>query len=90
MRRGLRSWRKDLCIALLLIELGLDEAALEGGNDDRVGGEEGATDDDEQRERQLDADAAGDVHPSRKRYPAPRTVRINSGSRGSRSIFSRR
>ena len=82
--------RQDLRVGLLLIELGLDEAALERGHDDRVRGEERATDDDEQRQRQLDADAAGDGHPSRKRYPAPRTVRISSGSRGSCSIFSRR
>jgi len=49
-----------------------------------------AANDAEQRQRQLDADAARNAHPSRNRYPAPRTVRISSGSRDSTSIFSRR
>ena len=75
--------RQRLGVALLLVELRGDETPLERGDDDRVRREQGAADDPEQRQRELDADAAGDAHPSRKRYPAPRTVRISSGSRGS-------
>ena len=72
-----------LGVALQLIELRVDEPLLERRDHDRVGREERAADDAEQRQRQLDADAARDAHPSRKRYPAPRTVRISSGSRDS-------
>jgi hypothetical protein len=75
-------------VALQLVELRVDEAALERRHDDQVGHRERSCDHAEQRERQAEADAAD--HRSRKRYPTPRTVRINSGSRGSRSIFSRR
>ena len=42
--------REDLGVALLLVELGIDEPALEGRDDDPVGREERATDDDEQRQ----------------------------------------
>ena len=59
--------RERLGVALHLVELRLHEPALERRDDDDVRGEEGAADDPEQRQRQLDADAAGDAHPSRKR-----------------------
>ena len=82
--------REGLRVALLLVELCRDEPPFERGHDNRIRRQESAADDREQSQRQLDADAPGDAHPSRKRYPAPRTVRISSGSRDSCSIFSRR
>ena len=68
---------------------------LERRHDHQVRAAERAADDQEQRDRERRADPAREAHPavatpSRNRYPAPRTVRISSGSRASRSIFSRR
>ncbi len=54
-------------VRLELLELGVDQVALERGHDDRVRGEQGAADDADERQRQLDADATGEPHPSRKR-----------------------
>src|SRR4029077_7087268 len=44
----------------------------------------------QQREAELGPDALNEPPHGRKRYPTPRTVRMNSGSLGSRSSFSRR
>jgi hypothetical protein len=54
-------------VPLQLVELRRNKAPLQRRHHDRVRDEQRATDDSEQRQRQLDADAAGDRHPSRKR-----------------------
>jgi len=87
--------RGRLRVALQLVEPLRHEPALEGGDDHQIRAAQRAAHDQEQRDRQRRSDPAREAHPavarpSRNRYPAPRTVRISSGSRASRSIFSRR
>ena len=94
VRAGVRV-RGRLRVALELVEPLRHEPPLERRHDHQIRPAEGAAHDQEQRDRERRADPAREAHPavvtpSRNRYPAPRTVRISSGSRASRSIFSRR
>ena len=93
VRPGIRV-RGRLRVALELVEALRDESPLERRHDHQICTAERAAHDQEQRDRQRRANPAREAHPteapSRNRYPAPRTVRISSGSRASRSIFSRR
>ena len=79
--------RGRLRVALELVEALVHEPPLERRDDHQVRAAERAAHDQEQRDRQRRADPAREAHPavatpSRNRYPAPRTVRISSGSRG--------
>ena len=73
-----------------LVELGVDEVPLERRDDDQVDEDKGRRDDDREGQAETGADASKRIHRSRKRYPTPRTVRMYSGSAGSRSSFSRK
>ena len=82
-------------LALEVVEPLVDEAPLERRHDHQIRAAERAGHDREQRDRDRGPDTARESHPtdtapSRNRYPAPRTVRMSSGSPESRSIFSRR
>ncbi len=73
----------------------VDEPRLEPRHDGEVRDRHRNGDHDEEHQAELDAEALQRAHAvhgyrSRKRYPTPRTVKMNSGSRGSISIFSRR
>src|SRR5262245_59463189 len=76
--------------ALELREPRLGQPALERRDDDQVDESERAGQHEQERQAEACADAADEaLHRSRKRYPAPRTVRMYCGSAGSRSSFSR-
>ena len=73
-----------------LVELGVNQVPLERRDDDQVDEDERRRDHDREGQAETGADASKRVHRSRKRYPTPRTVRMYSGSAGSRSSFSRK
>jgi hypothetical protein len=73
-----------------LLQLGIDQVPLQRRHDDEVDEHERAGHHEREAQGQAAADAPEGIHRSRKRYPTPRTVRMYSGSAGSRSSFSRR
>ena len=67
------------------------QPVLQGRDDDQVDERPRSGEHDQEGKREARAHPAERLaHGSRKRYPTPRTVRTNCGSRGSRSSFSRR
>ena len=89
VRGGLVALRHRSHLTAQPIDLAIDEPVFERGHHGRVHDRERDDDQHEQRETEADADAESH-HRSRKRYPTPRTVKMYSGLRGSRSSFSRR
>src|SRR4029079_5776913 len=76
-----------------LLQSGVPEPPLERRHHDHVRGPESAGDDADEDEDDAGPDSTRQRHAGysvRKRYPAPRIVRISSGVLGSLSIFSRR